>query len=146
MRNIVLNIGLLAFLIVGLNSCKKDSGDDDGEECDITVASLAGKYRLVSAKYISGGQETDAMNNMYEPCERDDINELKADGTFNYIDAGTVCSPSNSTSGTWNVSGQTLTLNGGFSVIETFNCRQMVVTFQEDNSARTVREVYEKLP
>jgi hypothetical protein len=143
MRRIAITLGLLTFFITGLISCKKESGDDD-EECEISVASIAGKYKLVSCRYISGGAETDAIRDLYEACELDDVNELRADKTFTYTDGGVVCSPSGTTSGTWNVSGQTLILNSGFSVIESFNCSQLVVTFEDENSRKTVREVYQR--
>jgi hypothetical protein len=143
MRRIAITLGLLTFFIVGITSCKKDSGDDE-DECEISVVAIAGKYKLVSCRYVSGGTETDALRDLYEDCELDDINELRSDKTFKYTDAGIVCSPSGTTSGTWNVSGRTLTLNSGFSVIESFNCSQLVVTFEDENSGKTVKEVYQR--
>lgn len=140
MKKTVLFFCFATLLATSFLSCKKSSDDDD--ECEISVASIAGKYKLISSKYVNGSTETDAINDLYDPCELDDTNELKADKTFVYTDAGTVCSPSGSTSGTWDISGMTLILNSGFSVIESFNCKDLVVTFTD--GGQTIRETYRK--
>ena len=140
MKTTLLSLSLLSILALGNLSCKKDS--DDSEECEINVATVAGKYKLVSAKFVNGSTETDALPTLYDACELDDINELKPDKTFVYTDGGTVCTPSGSTSGTWDISGMTLILNSGFSVIESFDCTNLVVTYTD--GANTVRETYRK--
>jgi hypothetical protein len=140
MKKVVLFFSLCAILVTSLVSCKKQT-EDDGD-CDITVATVAGKYKLISCKYVNGAVETDAINDLYDACELDDINELKADKTFVYSDLGTICSPSGSETGTWDISGMTLILNSGFSVIESFNCKDLVVTFTY--SGATIRETYRK--
>jgi hypothetical protein len=142
MKRTVSVLLLLTLLSFTFNSCKKGADDDDDEECDLTIANVAGKYKLVSAKYVNGNTETDALHTIYDDCELDDINELKADKTFVYSDAGTVCSPSGSTSGTWNISGRTLILNSGFSEIVSFNCKDLVVTYRDGSN--TVKETYRK--
>lgn len=141
MKKTILAFGLLISLGFSFSSCKK-SGGDDNDDCDITVANVAGKYKLVAAKYINGTTETDALHIIYDDCELDDINELKADKTFVYTDAGTVCSPGGSTSGTWDISGSTLILNSGFSEIVSFDCTNLVVTYTD--GVNTVKETYRK--
>ena len=140
MKRTALFLGLVTLFVFNFSSCKKSSGDD--EDCEITIANLAGTYKLISAKYVNGSTETDALHDLYDDCELDDTNELKADKTFVYTDAGTVCSPSGSESGTWDISGMTLILNSGFSVIESFDCHDMVVTY--DLGGQTIRERYRK--
>lgn len=140
MKKTILFFSLLTILATSFNSCKKQGEED--EECDVTMAAVAGKYKLISSKYVNGTVETNAINDLYEACELDDINELKADGTFIYSDLGTVCSPSGTESGTWSISGMTLMLNAGFSVIESFNCKNLVVSFTF--GGQTVRETYQK--
>lgn len=132
-------------LLAGISSCKKDNSDDDGDDdCEITVASVAGVYKLVSSVDITmSGSPVDMLHVSYDDCELDDTNELKADGTFVYTDAGVVCSPSGSTSGTWSISGTTLVLNSGFSNIESYNCKDLVVTFRDEND-RLIRETYKR--
>ena len=142
MKKFFLCFGIVAILALVFVSCKKESGDEEeDEDCEISVASIAGRYKLVSSKFLTGGGETDAISTLYEACELDDINELKADKTFTYTDGGTVCSPNGTTSGTWDVMGNTLKLNGGFSNIESFNCKNLVVTFRDENN-NLVKETY----
>lgn len=136
---------IIAVLMTGLlfTSCKKSSDDDDDDmDCEITVATLAGKYKIIAAKLVTS-TETDILHDIYEPCELDDINELKADKTFTYTDAGTVCSPNGTESGTWDVRGRLLILNSGTSNIESFNCKNLVVTYR-DGSGNLIKETYQR--
>lgn len=133
-------------LVTGLlfTACKKNSADDDDDkECELTVAAIAGKYKLVAAKLLQGSNEIDVLRDIYEPCELDDINELKADKTFIYTDAGVSCVPNNSESGTWDVSGRSLRLNSGFSNIESFNCTYLVITYRDEDS-NLIKETYQR--
>lgn len=133
------SIGVLLLALLVLSSCKKEKEDLDDEDCEISVVTIAGKYKLVAAKQLEGATEQDVLHDIYEDCELDDINELKADKTFIYSDAGTVCDPNGNTSGSWNISGRTLTLNSGFSNIESFNCREFVVTYR-DGAGNLIKE------
>lgn len=143
-KNVLLTGMLLLITGIAFISCSKSNDDDDDDrECEISVASVAGKYRIVSAKRVEASGEVDVLNTMYESCELDDINELKADKTFIYTDAGTVCSPAGNFTGTWNISGRTLQLNSGLSNIESFNCSELVVTFR--NGSDLIKETYRKL-
>lgn len=141
MKRILLSFSLLTLLGTVVVSCSKNTEEE--LECEIDVASVAGKYRLVSAKLLEGNRETDVLNDIYESCELDDINELKADKTFTYTDAGTSCSPSGTVSGTWDITGRTLRLNSGLSNIESFNCKELVVTYR--NGSDLIKETYRKL-
>ena len=73
------------------------------EECEISVTTLAGRYKIVAASYVEASGDRDVLHEIYDVCERDDINELKADKTFVYTDAGEKCIPDGSVSGTWDV-------------------------------------------
>lgn len=131
-------------LVAGISSCKKQGmDDDDDQECELTVANLAGVYKLISCYDITTTTPVDKLHEFYDDCELDDTNELKADKTFVYTDAGVSCSPSGSETGTWNVSGTTLILNAGFSNIESFNCKDLVVTFR-DTDGKLIKETYRK--
>lgn len=132
-------------LLTGLlfAACKKSSGDDDEKECELTVTAIAGKYKIVAAKLLQASNEIDVLRDIYEPCELDDINELKADKTFTYTDAGVSCVPNNTESGTWDVSGRSLRLNSGFSNIESFDCTYLVVTYRDENS-NLIKETYQR--
>jgi len=84
-------------------ACKKDEPADMEEECEISVTTLAGRYKIVAASYVEASGDRDVLHEIYDVCERDDINELKADKTFVYTDAGEKCIPDGSVSGTWDV-------------------------------------------
>jgi hypothetical protein len=83
-------------------SCKKK---DDVKTCDVTVAGIAGNYKLTKMELIANGvpSGTDILSQFYDPCERDDIYQLAADKKVTYQDAGTTCSPSSAGTGTWDV-------------------------------------------
>lgn len=126
-------------------ACKKRELDDKEEECELSVAALAGKYKLVAAAYVEAGGDRDVLHEIYDDCELDDINELKADNTFIYTDAGEKCDPDGSVSGTWdvNINGRILMLNAGMSTILSFTCNELVVTYRDD-SDNIVKETYRK--
>lgn len=92
-KHLILPAALLVFF-----SCKKNSGDDN---CPTTMASVAGTYKLTSFT-VSGVDATDAY---FEPCEKDNLVELNANGTYNFVDAGVTCDPPGGSSGTWSISG-----------------------------------------
>ncbi|HEX5655396.1 MAG TPA: lipocalin family protein [Chitinophagaceae bacterium] len=114
-------VSLLAF-----SSCNKD--DDD--TCDITVANIAGTYKLTGLTYKanSSAQEQDFLI-FIDACERDDLHILNSNGSFTYQDAGTVCSPDGSyTGGTWTLTGNVIDIDGNYSgTIQSFDCRNLVM-------------------
>lgn len=104
-------------------SCKKD------EKCETSVAKIAGNYRVVAAKYkqTSAGAETDLFV-LLDACEKDDTEVLNENGSYTHQDAGTVCTPNGTYSGTWSLSGNTLTIDGETSTIQSFDCSTLVFT------------------
>ena len=118
-----LAIGTLTFV-----SCKKDKDD-----CQTTAASLAAAYRTVSIKYkqTPSSSELDYFATL-DACEKDDILTLNANGTYSYTDAGSVCAPPGSYTGTWSVSGNTITVDGDNGTIQSFDCSTLVL-YVENN-------------
>ena len=116
-----------------LFSCKdKDKG------CTLTKDSFVGKYKTTSLKYkaTASSPEVDYYNFFFpNVCDRDDYIEFKADGTYQLVDAGDVCVPSNNTIGTWSLSGNTLTIDAATSTVENFSCDG--VTFRQSNALVT---------
>lgn len=103
MKRMLLAFTTLSMLL--LASCDKDD-DDENEEPSLTAQSLAGNYKLTSAKgKTSTIPETDVMDFILEPCQKDDIISLKADLTYEYRDEGTECIPSGDETGTWSLNG-----------------------------------------
>jgi hypothetical protein len=140
---------LITAILCGiLVSCKKSSSSSTS--CPLTEANLAGSYKITAATYkatyVVPGEPTitvgpsDEYNDtaIYKPCQKDDIITLDTAGhVITYVDAGVTCSPPGGYSGTWSLSGSTVTipivLTGGIVKVESgtisnFSCTGMVVT------------------
>lgn len=117
-----------------LFSCsKKDTGTPG---CKINMASLAGTYKLTALQYKINATATPVNYLDYmDDCEKDNILTLKSNGTYDSDDAGTVCTPSETGHGTWQVSGNTLTSDGTLNgTIDSYDCKKMV--YYVDNALR----------
>ncbi len=99
----------IAMAIVTIFGCSKsDSGG--GNPSDVTTANVSGSYKLTSivlsippAPPIDYTDSVDVI----AVCQRDDIYKLNTDLTYNYIDAGTQCSPPGDGTGSWKLIGTT---------------------------------------
>lgn len=117
-------LSLLPVLLL-LGACKKDS-------CKTDAASLAGAYKVSAVKYKinSSLPEADYTDEFFsEPCEKDDVLTLNANGTYTVTDAGVVCSPAGGDSGSWSVSGNTINVLDEDYNISSFNCNDLVLTY-----------------
>lgn len=94
-------LALLAFVFITVG-CKKD--DDDGPP-EINRQNVAGNYRLNSIMAQVGAiPAQDVTDEFLEPCEKDDLLRLNANGTYTSQDDGVQCNPpSESSNGTWDV-------------------------------------------
>lgn len=119
MKNVLMLVLAGALMLSG---CKKD----DDNNCDLSVANLAGSYKITSV--LENGVETHNTSN-YDPCELDDLIIFNTDGTYDYSDVGTVCSPSGDDGGTWSLSGNTLSIDGEDADVSQFTCSGLKVTF-----------------
>jgi len=107
-------------------ACKKEKADAPG--CAITVENLSGAYKLTALQYkLSQNAAPSDFLAYMDDCEKDDIINLKKDGTYKEDDAGTVCDPAKTAEGTWLLHGNTLisdgTLNG---TIAGYDCKTLV--------------------
>ncbi len=120
MKKSLLFVSVSLLLLV---SCKKD------DKCETTVAKIAGNYKVTAAKYKSTptSPESDLFI-LLDACEKDDIEVLNENGSYTHQDAGTSCTPSGTYSGTWSLSGNTLTIDGEVSTITSFDCSTLVFT------------------
>jgi len=111
-RSFTKTLALVLFAAATFTACKKSN--DNNDSLAITKENLVGTYTLASIKYkATGSGEVDMTNYfMSEACERDDQNVLKSDGTMNYVDAGTKCSPAGDHTGTWSLNGSKITIDG----------------------------------
>ncbi|MBI5858929.1 MAG: lipocalin family protein [Sphingobacteriales bacterium] len=118
---------IFPFAILLLASCKKD----EDKTCNLNSAAVAGSYKITAVKYKpdASSPETDYYNQFFpDACERDDIITLNANGTYNFVDAGVKCVPPGDDTGTWSLSGNTLTVDGGQSNVDNFNCSTMTLS------------------
>ena len=128
MKKLFFPVFIIALVLV---SCKKDKK----ETCVTSTASITGNYKISTARYkqSSSSSEIDYFA-LLDACEKDDVFAFAANGIFNYQDAGVVCSPNGSYSGTWSLSGTTaLNLDGDPATIQSFDCSNMVVYLSDLN-------------
>lgn len=116
------NLFALAVISFALTSCKKD------ETCEITMTTISGTYKVITAVYTAPGMPPVNMLANSDPCERDDLMILNENGSYEIKDTGTplVCSPNNDYTGTWSLSGNTITVDGDVATIESFDCESLV--------------------
>ena len=119
MKKLLFSVTLAALTFI---SCKKD------DDCETSTASLSGNYRQTAIKYKATptSPEQDFFAAL-DACEKDDILALSSNGAYNYQDAGTVCVPNGSYSGTWSYSGSTITVDGDVATIQSFDCTSLVI-------------------
>ena len=111
----------LSLLLFG--SCKKV------DKCKTNVAKIAGSYKVTSAKYKSTPASTESdLLILLDACEKDDIEVLNENGSYTHQDAGTSCTPSGTYTGSWTLSGNSLTIDGEVSTITSFDCSTLVFT------------------
>ena len=75
--------------------------------CDYSSISTGSWKVTADSVYVAQVNQTfDILNDtaFYQVCEIDDVYTFNANNTYNLADAGTVCSPDGSTSGTWAIS------------------------------------------
>jgi hypothetical protein len=121
---------LLISLVAGalFSSCKKSSSSNDSS-CTLSASSIVGTYKITSVKLSTQGQSIEIFNNdaFFEPCERDDIFNINANGTYTITDGSVACSPSSDDSGTWTLNGNTYTIDGtDINTISEFKCSSFV--------------------
>ncbi len=130
-------INMLPFAVVtflALASCKKEKST---QICEQTIAGISGSYKLKSIEYKESPTATpvDFMA-FLDPCEKDNILQLKNDGTWTYSDAGSVCSPPGDDNGTWILDGNVITSDAAVNgTIQSYDCKTLVC-FTENVNVR----------
>lgn len=109
-----------------LLSCQKEPNDNT---CTTNMTTIAGSYKLTSMKYKANSTAAESdITNTVDACQADDVVTYNANGTYNYQDAGTVCSPAGTHSAGWSLSGNMLTVNGDVVKIENFDCKNLALS------------------
>lgn len=146
MKKLILGSAILLCII--FSSCKKDKTNNNN--CDKTVAAIAGTYSFVKFEVGTNGVFKDVTHDQLEPCELDDKLTLSLNGTTDYKDLGTVCNPSGDETGTWSISSAgKMTINGGtanvqMADINSFDCFTLVITSIEPNTGYQYRITMKK--
>ena len=116
--------------IAFLFSCNKDPK----EECTTNITSLSTTYRITAYTYkpTPTSPEQDYFAILFpDACDRDNNLTLSTNGTYVITDAGMVCAPPRTEDGVWSLSGNNMTLDGDPTVIESFNCQTLVISFAD---------------
>jgi hypothetical protein len=129
----------LSALVVLASSCKKDK-DDDGPVTP-TKENLVGSYKITKVELASGGQTanfTSTYFEQFEPCNRDNIEKLNADNTYQWVNAGTKCNPETVYSDTWSFTNSTtIVIDGDTYTIKSYNGKDLVLS-ENMGSAETI--------
>lgn len=118
----------LTAMVVLAAACKKE---DDQQSVTPTKENLVGSYKVTKVVVSANGQTQEVTNNdaYTEPCERDDIHKLNADGTYEWVDAGVQCDPTFPYTGTWSlINSTTLEVDGEASTIKSFDGKNLVIS------------------
>lgn len=123
---------LFLFLAAGIfSSCDKND-DTATASLDVTMANIAGSYKITAATMTSGGVTADIFNNnsFFAACDRDDVYGFTSTGGYTVTDAGVQCSPANTDAGTYtvNTAAKTITIDGETWNVTSLTSSQMVAT------------------
>jgi len=129
--NVLKAMPVLLIILGVILSCNKENDDD----CSVTVSNLSATYRLTAMKYkqTSNSAEQDYLL-LLPACEKDDQIKLNANMSYDYVDAGIICSPPGNDQGTWALNGNTITSNGLLNgTIESFDCTTLILLMTDVN-------------
>ena len=101
---------IISLLFVGalfISSCK----DETDRLCKTNVTSVSGSYIITGATYKSN--PTSSEESYYDilfpdTCQKDYVYTFQTNGTYEFKDAGVVCSPAGNRNGSWSVDGNTM--------------------------------------
>lgn len=132
MKKLILSSLVFALVATG---CSKNDDDD----CNLSSASIVGTYLTTAARFqpSTGGGELDLLA-LAPACEKDDLVILNDNGVVTYQDAGVACNPNGNDSGTWSLSGNTLTMDGEAATVSSFECNTMVLKYTDGTGVTTV--------
>jgi type II secretory pathway component GspD/PulD (secretin) len=128
MRKFVLTLSAI-ILFIAFNACKKSSSGTSNAR---TVQNFSGSYNLTALTAVVAGVSFDVYDTL-PPCEKDNIIQLEASGTANFVDANTKCVPPSDSTGVWSLSANTDTLYiaGSASFIKTWDGKTLILTNNE---------------
>jgi Lipocalin-like domain len=126
MKRIRLSMYLVATACGLMMGCKKEKTAEPA--CTTSMAGMAGTYRLTALQYkINAAAPAQDYLQLLDDCEQDDLVTLQANGSYIYQDAGVSCTPARNETGTWSLSGSTISSDGIINgTISSYNCSTLV--------------------
>lgn len=119
-----LTLLLSAFALI-IASCHKNNDDNS-----ISFQNLAGTYK-VTGVVINDGSLSFNFYDSIDVCQKDDLFEFNKDSTFDYVDAGMVCTPEGSFNSHWSLKGNVLTLpevsQSGTAIVKSLDSKTLVL-------------------
>lgn len=144
-RTLLPSLVLLSLFI----SCKKKEASTD-VELDVTLANVAGSYKITAAKLTTLGTTQDIYNDpmYFDLCEKDDIIRFTTSGTYTITDLGTMCNPPNNDAGVYsvNTTAKTITVDGETGNVKSLTATKLIVeqTMGTGVSASSITVTYTK--
>ena len=115
----IISLSLLVSLF--FISCKKDT---PAVVCTLSSTSILGTYKTTSVLYKADAATAEVdIFPLYDACQKDDLLTFVTGGSYASTEGATSCTPTNSSNGTWSLSGSTMTLDGtDVASISDFSC------------------------
>lgn len=129
---------ILLSAVTIMSSCKKND-DTPASTLDLTIANIAGNYKITAATATPSGSTSEfdvyAGTTFYKDCQKDDILNFSTTSNYTYTDAGVTCSPNGTTTPSpfsVNATSKTLTYGGKTYDVVTFTNTQLVLKNVQD--------------
>ncbi len=127
---------LLASAFLLFLACKKSDKSNNSR----TAANFAGTYALTALTVNEGGATFNAYDSL-PACEKDNLIQLNANGSAQFIDAGIACAPPEDSTGAWHLSAKadSIYLGNEAAFINSFDGKTLVVSNQQSISGFMVQ-------
>jgi hypothetical protein len=124
---------LFAAVLFAINSCSKSKSSG----VTPTMANLVGTYKLSSETSQQGTATQINILESLPACEKDDELRFNADSSYDYLDDGTVCTPTGAYSGTWDLPSSNILVLDDYSLysIKSFDNITLVMIFTDLGSS-----------
>lgn len=123
MKKIIIAVIVMAAIV----SCKKNETTNASANITVSLSNIAGNWKVTDATFTQAGSSA-AVNtySSYPVCNKDDIFNFTAAGNYTITDAGTVCSPTSASAGTFTLVGDSLKYGTTAAKVEVLTATTMV--------------------
>lgn len=124
-----------AILFLGFTACKKSDKTNSSK----TVANVSGSYKLTALTATQGGTSFNLYDSL-PACEKDNLIVLNANGSAQFVDAGTACNPPQDSTGAWHLSANadSIYMGNDAAYINSFDGKTLKLTTDQKISGFTV--------